>query len=127
MTAPALQAGKLIRLLGSNRDGEVLAAARALDQTLRSAGFDWHDLADVAERCLLLRSATTSIARSSSSARPPWQELAEECLRHGGYSLKRSEIDFLSSMSGWPTSPSDRQLAWLDAIVRSLNLGRAAA
>jgi len=37
---------KLIRLFGSDRDGEVLATVGALKRTLHVAGMDLHDLAD---------------------------------------------------------------------------------
>ena len=37
--------GKLIRMLSSSNDGEVVAAARALMRTLESEGSDIHDLA----------------------------------------------------------------------------------
>src|SRR6516162_10844770 len=49
MSALAPIAGKLqkyLRLLGSNQDGEVLAAARALIRTLENNGADIHILAD---------------------------------------------------------------------------------
>lgn len=36
---------KLIPLLGSDKDGEALGAARAIDRTLRAAGLDFHALA----------------------------------------------------------------------------------
>jgi hypothetical protein len=38
---------KLIRMLGSSRDGEVVAAARALVRELKSAGTDLHLVADL--------------------------------------------------------------------------------
>jgi hypothetical protein len=38
---------KLVRLLASPREGEALAAARAIERTLASEGGDIHDLADV--------------------------------------------------------------------------------
>ena len=37
---------KLLPRLASNHDGEVAATARAIERTLKSAGHDWHDLAD---------------------------------------------------------------------------------
>lgn len=37
--------GKFVRLLGSDSDGEVVAAARALVRTLTAQGCDLHDLA----------------------------------------------------------------------------------
>jgi hypothetical protein len=38
---------KLVRLLGSDQDGEIVAAVAALRRTLGVAGIDLHDLADV--------------------------------------------------------------------------------
>src|SRR6516164_3252906 len=37
--------GKLLRMLSSSRDGEVIAAARAILRTLEGAGADIHELA----------------------------------------------------------------------------------
>jgi hypothetical protein len=37
---------KYIRLLASDKDGEVIAAARALERALKGIGADFHDLAD---------------------------------------------------------------------------------
>lgn len=42
--------GKLLRLLASDNDGEVVAAVKALRRTLQSAGADLHALADVIEK-----------------------------------------------------------------------------
>jgi hypothetical protein len=36
--------GKLVLLLSSDQPGEIVAAASAIDRTLRVAGFDWFDL-----------------------------------------------------------------------------------
>ena len=41
--------GALLRLLGSDQDGEALGAARALGRTLSASGLDLHALADVVE------------------------------------------------------------------------------
>jgi hypothetical protein len=41
--------GSLIRLLASDREGEVVAAARALGRTLKAHGADFHVLADRVE------------------------------------------------------------------------------
>ena len=40
--APKL--AKLLPLLASDKDGEVVATARAIGRTLAAAGADWHDL-----------------------------------------------------------------------------------
>ena len=40
------QFGKLLRLLASDKDGEVIAAVAAIKRTLASRSLDFHDLAD---------------------------------------------------------------------------------
>ena len=44
---PAVQdkLAKLVLMLGSDRDGEVIASAHAIGRTLKAAGQDWHALA----------------------------------------------------------------------------------
>jgi hypothetical protein len=44
-----IQLGKLVRLLSSNKDGEVLAAAHAIKRTLATRGLDFHNLAAAVE------------------------------------------------------------------------------
>ena len=46
--APKLE--KLLPLLASDRDGEVVATAAAITRTLKRAGADWHDLAKALAR-----------------------------------------------------------------------------
>ena len=41
---------KLVLLLGSDKPGEVVAAAAAIGRTLHAGGADWHDLAEVISR-----------------------------------------------------------------------------
>src|SRR5215471_9574819 len=41
--------GKMIRMLGSDCDGDVIAAARAIKRSLRSEGLDIHELAKAIE------------------------------------------------------------------------------
>lgn len=48
MTGKLERIQKLIPMLSSGNDGEVVAAARALGRALVNEGFDYHDLAKVA-------------------------------------------------------------------------------
>jgi hypothetical protein len=45
-TQTAERLGKFLRLLSSDKDGEVVAAVRAIIRTLHGAGMDMHGLAD---------------------------------------------------------------------------------
>jgi hypothetical protein len=60
--------GKLIRLLGSDKDGEVLAAVGALRRALRADGRDLHDLADAV--ALGLKPSTTPASSPTPARRP---------------------------------------------------------
>jgi len=54
MTAAPAKLGKLIRLLASDKPGEITAAAEAIGRTLQSSGLDFHALANVVEQQLEL-------------------------------------------------------------------------
>lgn len=47
MVVPVEELAKLVPLLGSSSDGEVLAVVRAIGRKLKREGHDWHDLARV--------------------------------------------------------------------------------
>src|SRR5215207_6090974 len=64
--APRLS--KLLALLSSDHDGEVLAAARAIRRTLGRAGLSLHDLA----------AAITASAKGGQLAHPSWSRMSRE-------------------------------------------------
>ena len=51
LTPIAGRLGKLVRLLASDRDGEVVAAVQAIKRTLANVSLDIHALADGIEEC----------------------------------------------------------------------------
>lgn len=126
MSEPVIVAdkiGKLVPLIFvSDQPGEVFSAVQALRRIIEASGCDAYCLSNIVSAALTERGPAPR-----SSIRPPWQDLAGECLRRGGYQLKKSERDFLSSMKHWRGQPTERQQAWLDAIAEALNVGRAAA
>src|SRR5271165_2052604 len=79
--------GQLIRLLGSDQDGEVVAAARALGRTLASVGADFHTLADVVERSENNRSSGSTDYRGSAPAAhhkcDDWRSVAQWLIDSG--------------------------------------------
>jgi hypothetical protein len=126
--APATRSAlaKLIRLLSSDVDGEALGAVRAPGRALRSAGADFHDLANIVE---------TSSTAPSASDRPdhfdgddgetelPWQSMVDVCTGE----LERftfKEQQFLHTMQRWRGTPTEKQLNWLNALFERV---RAAA
>src|SRR5207249_4463121 len=58
--------GQLLRLLASDKDGEVVAAARAITKLLKKEGKDWHHLAD---KLGGKAAASSSSSSSNGSAR----------------------------------------------------------
>lgn len=119
--APRL--AKLIPMLGTDRDGELVGTVHAIRRTLKSAGCDLHDLAEVVERAAL--PVVVEQPRQEGSPAPelkPWQVLAMHCIRAGAGRLKPVEADFLRDMIHWPGEPSEKQARWLDAIASVLGL-----
>ena len=88
--------GALLRLLGSDQDGEALGAARALGRTLSASGLDLHALADVVEN----PPAPMVFYRQPEPARRP---RAPRAASPGGIELtstrRRQVIDALSRAS----------------------------
>jgi hypothetical protein len=96
---------KLLRLLSSDKDGEVLAAARAICRAV-----DIHALADTIERAFP--------ADKSGRAGPDWgwwQVLAQDLLDHGVLFGDR-ERDFLRNMTRAQSEPTPGQEKWLNDI-----------
>ena len=104
--------GQLIRLLGSDRDGEVVAAARALGRTLTSVGADFHTLADTIERS----------APAAHRGCHDHRAMARWILNSGAR-LSEKERGFVSDIESRGLGTlSTRQQAWLLALH-----GRASA
>lgn len=66
----AQRVAKLVPLLASDKDGEVVAAARAIARTLGTAGTDLHDLADTLNRMQTVSGPRPTDEATSKRARP---------------------------------------------------------
>jgi hypothetical protein len=137
-------AGKLsglVRLLSSDRDGEVVAAARALGRTLKAHGADFHALADRVEhangngkigeadmRKLYDAGFAAGIATAEHrndagddfrnlDGSASWETMAAHCRRHSD-KLGEREQEFIRSVSAhlvW-REPTPKQTKWLRSI-----------
>lgn len=76
MAVPVEELAKLVPLLGSSSDGEVLAAVRAIERKLKRDGHDWHDLARVLQgRIIDQPSPRDSFAEyAAQRGRPAWAQ-----------------------------------------------------
>lgn len=106
--------GRIIALLGSDKDGEVLAAVAALRRTLKANGADLHDLIS-----LLEGKVKVVHEKGGPSAPLSWREKIVACQRERDF-LTEWERGFLESMSMWNRKPTEKQSAVLDRIYKSL-------
>src|SRR3954452_19973469 len=83
--------GKLIRLFGSDHEGEVVGAVRAAERMLLSAGLDWHALAAALEHG---RDLDEPEGEPKS-----WRDIAKWCERHDDGQLKPHERAFVTQMA----------------------------
>ena len=97
--------GKLIPMLGSDKDGEVLAAVNAIARTLKSNKLDWHDLARAID--------------PDRTDDDDWREDVSYCVRHQDH-LTPKQQDFIQTLRYWKGEPTPKQLAWLAIIVDQL-------
>ena len=101
---------KLVRMLTSDHDGEVVAAARSINRTLESAGLDIHVLAAVIER---------GSAGNAMPNAPAWHSVACECAAHPRRLRSEKERAFIADMVVWTKlggEPTERQAKWLRSI-----------
>jgi len=135
---------KFIRLLASDKDGEVVAAARSVDRVLKSIGADFHDLADRVERPggeisdkdmekiyqagvqegQRMEKQARAVARNNGSSAnfPSAQDMAIFCYQRKANLRSDWELEFVDNMASWtrtrPLSP--KQEAHLEKIYIKL-------
>jgi hypothetical protein len=112
---------KLLLMLSSERDGEVINAARAISRTLQAIGADWHDLA----AGLLAPSARTRAKKppretSEDKADVSWRTMLAFCV-DCEERLRGREQEFITSLLHWRGQPTEKQLDWLTAIYERLS------
>jgi hypothetical protein len=104
--------GQLVRMLGSDKSGEVVAAASAIKRTLAGAGLDMHAFADAAEKALtpplVPDDDTVSLIRLCLDREDDLNDRERQFI-HDLDRLRRRDI-----------KPSPRQEAWLISIFERL-------
>jgi hypothetical protein len=130
----AEKVGKLLRLLSSPNDGEVLGAARALLRTLTSNGLDVHTLAERVERNgfnkndaqqLYQAGFQDGLAQGESRAATfsnidgtlTWHEMAVWCAQQADRlrDQERKFVDDMAARTVW-CEPTKKQAKWLKSI-----------
>jgi hypothetical protein len=124
---------KLIKMLSSPNDGEVVAAARALMRTLEAEGADIHELAERVEGRKLSqaemqtiydkafqdgKNAAVAANGFSPVAVPTFYSMACEIQAKANERLRPKEKDFIEDMVRWCAlrEPSEKQAKWLHNI-----------
>jgi len=123
--------GKLIRLLSSDKDGEVLAAVHGIRRTLASEKLDLHALADGinsgdgkssrVERDLAWNAGYAAGRAAEQHRRyedPSWHAIACECQEHS-YKLREHERGFVDDMVRRTVhggEMTEKQQQWLRAL-----------
>ena len=134
-----------IRLLGSDRDGDVIAAAHGLRRLLKSANADLHDLATLVEqpqqsgiteadmKRLYQAGFDAGVAasekqfygdgdfRTINGSDPDWKQVSQYCYAKRDQ-LSAREAEFIKSVSSqliW-RPPSEKQRKWLLSILYRL-------
>jgi hypothetical protein len=110
--APRLK--KLLLMLSSSHDGEVVAAARKIDSALRDSGHDWHALANVLTESPKARPQQPP-PRDPDPAADDWRAIREFCLAHM-HLVRAREYEFLVSLGNWHGNLTEKQFAWLSSI-----------
>jgi hypothetical protein len=113
MTGAALDRDRLaaiLGMLGSDHDGEILAAARQAERPRRGAGLTWREILALApslpepRRDLVVESVDDAI----------------DLCRARAQSLTAWELNFIDTLDRQRSAPSPKQIAVLDVIVQKV-------
>jgi hypothetical protein len=132
MTKPALtgiapvapQLSKLIPLLASDQDGEVVATARAIGRVLTGKGLDWSDLSQAVGE---IERLSFEASRSSPTRQPSVIEMVARCQTHGHGKLSCRDRKFILTIAAdlaLGHRLSARQSQWLRDIYTRLRSRR---
>jgi hypothetical protein len=145
LTSIAGRLAKYIRLLASDKDGEVVASARAMQRTLLGIGADLHCLADRVENSnggklseaemrkiynagvqegikFATRRPASGFNDVTVDGFPSARDMAMHCYRNKEKLKNEWEIEFVTNMASWTrTRPlSEKQQAHLEKIYIKL-------
>jgi hypothetical protein len=101
---------ELFGKLGSDFDGERLAALNAIGKQLAAGGLSWNDVA--------IAVATQLAPPLAPDAEPSWREAVRECLAYPRRLMARDR-EFLTNMLE-AVEPSEKQLAWIFGLQRKV-------
>jgi len=113
---------KLLRLLASDKPGEVAASAQALRRVLGSANLDLHDLANVVE--FAARREAPQVASATADDDDAREMI--RCCRECSELLSAKELAFVRSMAKWRGEPTERQTAGLSSLYERCMKGEHA-
>jgi hypothetical protein len=130
---------KALRMLASDKDGDVIAAVHAIQRILHSAGSDIYELAARIKGGKLSeadmqriydagvrdgKDAAAVNAGFSSVDGPSYLEMARYCAQHDNGRLTLKERGFVEDMERWccRREPSEKQGKWLHVLY--VKLGR---
>jgi len=116
----------IIPRLGSDHDGEIVAAAKAIGRKLAVAKCGFVDLANALSSQAPIASARTS--RRASPA-PRWKNVAIQCAQYGVGILSERELQFVDSLVRLKScrNLSEKQASWLTAIHEKLMMKQRGA
>jgi hypothetical protein len=148
MSTPEEKIARVILLLGSNEDGEVIAAVGGLKRLLASAGTDLHGLASAIEKLGKMNSIGLSKAEvekvfhagyakgvedtenklhgidefRSADGKPAWEAVALYCQRNKErLAIKHHEfVDDMASRTPWGREPTEKQHKYLHSLFFKL-------
>jgi hypothetical protein len=102
---------KLLGLLGSDQDGEVVNAGRMADRLVRQHGLTWPDIITPTPPAMFV-----PLSRAPASALE-WRQLAAWIKRNFSEQLNPREHQFILHMCTSRSEPSPKPADWLLAIA----------
>lgn len=109
---PARLAALIAKLDASSTDAERLAVLGRVDREMGRAGLGWPDLA---ERLVALQAPSDSPVGNRTFS--DFRQAARWLWNAAPDRLSAREREFVAQMELWRGAPSEKQIAWLQALV----------
>jgi hypothetical protein len=108
---------KRLGMTGSTHDGEALNAIRAANRLLREHKLTWRDALEPEPEPPALSAPALTPAEALLENWPThWRQAARYASTFAGC-IPHKEVQFALQLVGWKTTPSEKQLLWLEHIM----------
>jgi hypothetical protein len=120
--------GRMILMLSSDHDGEILAAVRKIKQLLKKDGKDLHWLAERVDKQAAVQAAVNlneDIGRGTENDDEDLIGMMNFILENGYNIVRKKDFDFVRDLKAQPFHPTAKQIKYLRDLYQKVRRNRS--